>query len=78
MFGEYTPLMKPGFLKRRLFNGRARLDSILGLEKRCPRCNEFWPQDTLFWAECSSRPDGLQTWCKACTAEHQRVNKKAA
>ncbi|AWK84496.1 hypothetical protein [Photobacterium damselae] len=78
MFGEFTPLMKPGLLQRRLHNGKARLDPDFGLEKLCPRCNEYWPQDTLFWRICSSSSDGLQGWCSACESEHRRLRRAAA
>lgn len=78
MFGEYTPLMKPGLLQRRLANGKAVLDECLGLQKLCPRCAEYWPQDTLFWSPSSREADGLQTWCKACQLEHKNRRKQAA
>mgnify|MGYP001424668225 FL=1 len=78
MFGEYTPLMKPGLLQRRLANGKAMLDDCLGLQKSCPHCREYWPQDTLFWSPSSREPDGLQTWCKACQLEYKSAKRKAA
>ncbi|MEZ8102124.1 hypothetical protein [Vibrio bivalvicida] len=73
MFGEYTPLISPKLLQRRLANGKARLEPILGLEKHCSRCKEYWPQDTLFWSPQKGRPDGLQDWCKACQQEVSRT-----
>lgn len=78
MFGEYTPLMKSGLLQRRLANGKAILDAELGLQKWCPHCQEYWPQDTLFWSPCSRNPDGLQSWCKACQLECKSAKRKAA
>ncbi|EJL6577381.1 hypothetical protein K6U20_11520 [Vibrio fluvialis] len=78
MFGEYTPLMKAGLLQRRLLNGKAEIDPELGLQKLCPHCQEFWPQDTLFWAPSHSEPDGLQCWCKACQLEYKNSRRKAA
>lgn len=76
MFGEYTPLMKTGILKRRLANGKSRIDTLLGLEKYCPNCHEYWPQDTLFWSLCSSnQTDGLQAWCKACQSESKTKSR---
>lgn len=77
MFGEYTPLMKAGLLKRRLLTGKAFIDPELGLQKRCPYCDEFWPQDTLFWSPSSREPDGLQTWCKACQLDYKQSRKSA-
>lgn len=72
MFGEYTPLISPKLLQRRLAKGKARIDKILGLEKYCSRCKEYWPQDTLFWSPKPSNPDGLKDWCKACQQEVSR------
>ncbi len=77
MFGEYTPLITPELFQRRLASGKARLDPILGLEKRCPRCCEYWPQDTLFWRLSNQSIDGLQSWCKGCQLEDKnRRNQK--
>lgn len=36
MFGEYTPIMKPGLLERRLANGKAFLDAELGKMRISP------------------------------------------
>lgn len=71
MFGEYTPLMKPMLIARRMERGAAIVDDVLGLLKLCPRCQEFWPQDTLFWSTSSREADGLQCHCKACQSEHR-------
>ncbi|MGE6160602.1 hypothetical protein ACLHZ7_08710 [Aeromonas salmonicida] len=82
MHGEYTPLMKPGLLTKRLATGKARLDPEMGLEKLCTGCSEYWPQDTAFWSAWhhANSPDGLQHYCKACEAEKaaQRREGKAA
>ncbi len=78
MFGEYTPLMKDGLLNRRLTSGKALIDPELGLQKWCPHCREFWPQDTLFWSPCAREPDGLQSWCKACQLEYKNRRNNAA
>ncbi|WP_336290907.1 hypothetical protein [Aeromonas dhakensis] len=71
MHGEYTPLMKPGLLAKRLASGKAKLDPEMGLEKLCSGCNEYWPQDTAFWSVWNSTRscDGLQHYCKACESE---------
>ena len=68
MHGEYTPLMTPGLLAKRLASGKARLDPEMGLEKLCSGCHEYWPQDTAFWSarHHPHAPDGLQHYCKAC------------
>ncbi|MFZ3487260.1 hypothetical protein [Vibrio harveyi] len=75
MFGEYTPLMKAGLLESRLNAGKALVDSELGLQKFCPRCSDFWPQDTLFWSISPREADGLQTWCKACQSDYKQSRK---
>lgn len=81
MHGEYTPLMKPGLLAKRLASGKAKLDPEMGLEKLCSGCNEYWPQDTAFWSVWNHiySQDGLQHYCKACEAEKaaQRKQRKA-
>ncbi|AAN55693.1 hypothetical protein HRJ35_14890 [Shewanella oneidensis MR-1] len=71
MFGEYTPLMKPMLIARRMERGTAIIDDELGLQKLCPSCHEFWPQDTLFWSVSSREADGLQCHCKACQDERR-------
>lgn len=82
MHGEYTPLMKPGLLAKRLATGKARLDPEMGLEKLCSGCSEYWPQDTGFWSarHNANAPDGLQHYCKACEGEiaGKRWKEKAA
>ncbi|MBV7315472.1 hypothetical protein [Shewanella sp. NIFS-20-20] len=78
MFGEYTPLINPALIERRIQRGTAIIDGEIGLLKRCPRCLEFWPQDTLFWSPASREADGLQCRCKACQAEHRQQRSNAA
>lgn len=43
-----------------------------GLEKRCSKCQEYWPADTEFF---SPNNGGLHAHCKGCQAEKKRVNK---
>lgn len=78
MHGEYTTPMKPSLLEKRLASGKARIDPLVGLEKLCSRCQEYWPQDTVFWSVCNSPKscDGLQHYCKACEAEMARIRKE--
>ncbi|MGO2235555.1 MAG: hypothetical protein ACTH5B_15910 [Marinomonas sp.] len=78
MFGEYTPLMPPQLLSKRLANGKGIIDPELGLQKWCPDCKEYWPQDTLFWAIHDCKPDGLQSTCKACQLGKSREKRNAA
>lgn len=47
---------------------------ILGPQKRCPKCEEFWPADSEFYSLRKSRGT-LSSWCRACTTE---ASKSAA
>lgn len=41
---------------------------LVGKEKRCPKCCEWWPADGEFYG---TRPDTgyLRSWCRACESE---------
>jgi hypothetical protein len=41
-----------------------------GEEKQCTRCRGWWPCDHEFFRK---RADGLNSWCRACEADHKRV-----
>lgn len=44
-----------------------------GVERYCPRCDEYWPADTEFF---HSRPGGLlDAWCRACSNEYRQRRK---
>ena len=43
-----------------------------GLEKRCTRCNDWWPADGEFFYSNPRHVAGLADWCKACYSEHRR------
>ena len=47
-------------------------------EKRCNKCDEFWPADTEFFYRQAGRPDGLGSICKACYAETPSVINRNA
>jgi hypothetical protein len=51
-------------MAKRLASGKCILTD-LGLEKRCPKCDSYWPMDTKFWF-ASKTEDGLFAWCRAC------------
>ena len=59
----------PRLLLCRLADGVYRLNDELDLEKRCPRCREYWPADSEFFYRNGSEGDGLYRWCKACFRE---------
>ena len=50
----------------------------LGVQKRCSRCDSFWPLDATFWPRNGT---GWYTYCRACNAERcatQKRRRKAA
>lgn len=49
----------------------------LGTEKRCPRCNEYWPADTDFFYSQKGKKDGLHDWCKACYTAWREARYRA-
>ncbi len=62
--GFYCPLQPVRLVAKRLASGKCILTD-LGLEKRCPKCDSYWPMDTQFWF-ASKTEDGLFAWCRAC------------
>lgn len=41
-----------------------------GPEKRCPKCNEWWPEDAeFFYPRSATRFD---SWCRACINERRQ------
>lgn len=75
--GWFCPLIKPRLLGLRLAGGSMQM-SIVGLEKRCPRCKEFWPFDTEYFFANAGVTDGLFQWCRACSTEHRWPNGRTA
>ena len=69
LVGAFCPIPPMLLLRKRFASGKARSTPLIGLEKRCPRCNEFWPADTEFFYSVPSKRDGLNDWCKACYRE---------
>lgn len=51
----------------------------LGVQKRCPRCGEFWPaMDDDFWPPIHRRGrQEFHSWCKACCYEARREREAA-
>ncbi len=75
----YSPIWPIKTLRIRLNSGKAIITEI-GREKRCAKCNEYWPADTQFYHSKPSGKDGLQDWCKACygTWDRERREQKIA
>ena len=50
----------------------------IGLEKKCQRCGEWWPDDPEFYGPILGfRGKRLRdTWCKACRTEYQKERRK--
>ena len=38
-------------------------------EKRCPKCEEFWPIDSEFFPYSKTSAVGLHSYCKACVTD---------
>lgn len=45
---------------------RATIDTELGTEAQCSRCEEFFPADTEFFFASKGK---VHSWCKACHSE---------
>ncbi|HAS6073688.1 hypothetical protein ACXHQB_23520 [Vibrio parahaemolyticus] len=60
----------------RLRNGTVRIGED-GIEKRCSRCQHFFPVHSDFWHNCAKAPDGFLSWCRPCELERatERRNK---
>ena len=58
-----------------------RDDPILGTEKRCPRCGEWWPLDDEFFYRATPchrlRGARWQAYCRACWAERSAERYRA-
>jgi hypothetical protein len=55
-------------MQKRLKSGKYRLVDH-EIEKRCARCQEYWPADCEFFHSGNGDLDGLHGWCKACLYE---------
>jgi hypothetical protein len=52
-------------------------DEELGLQKHCPRCDDWWPADAEFFYSHKRRGRvELDTWCRACWQEYRAEYKK--
>lgn len=50
----------------------AYIETDLGTEKLCTRCDEYWPADEEFFYLANKKRDGLHSWCKSCYLEWKR------
>ena len=48
-----------------------RIETELGTERLCLRCQEWWPVDDEFWY-FRKRDGGILGWCRACWSERNR------
>ena len=46
----------------------------LGVQRRCPRCGDWWPLDATFWISITDGRPG-HAWCRACLAEYQQARR---
>lgn len=63
-----SPLWPVKTTVMRLKSGKAIISEI-GREKKCSRCNEYWPADSVFFFTQQKTKDGLNDWCKACYSD---------
>ena len=49
-----------------------RVETELGVEKKCPVCNEYWPEDTDFFYPDRHTKTGFTCRCIACQLETRR------
>ena len=61
-----TPLKIP--------RNRATVETELGVEAQCSRCEEFFPADREFFFASKGR---VHSWCKACASETPSMVAKA-
>jgi hypothetical protein len=75
----YSPIWPPEVTARGLKFERVKFTDA-GREKRCPRCDEFWPADTEFYYSTPSKADGLSSWCKSCylTWKQEKAAEKSS
>lgn len=54
-------------------------ETDIGPEKLCSRCDEWWPADEeFFFADKTSKDDGLEHECRACKRERRLAREAAA
>lgn len=66
------PEISERVINLRLARGVMRLDEHNSFEKKCCRCDEFWPLDSEFWHSSSRSSDGLSSHCKACEYDRKK------
>lgn len=76
--GPACPAVAPAAVAAGLRQGVLQMTER-GTEKWCPRCEEYWPADTVFWHRAKDKRIGLQTYCRACMSERRpRYNQPKA
>lgn len=51
---------------------RSTIQTDLGTEVLCCKCNEYWPRDPEFFFFSNGRP---HSWCKACYLSDPKVQE---
>lgn len=62
-------VVSESLLRKRLMSGKFHIGEDGTIEKRCPRCKDYWPADSEFFYSTGDKGDGLTSWCKACYIE---------
>jgi hypothetical protein len=70
---ETTATPSKKFLYQKLNGGLYIFEDVDQLNKKCKKCNEFWPATSEFFRRHKTSPDGLFTQCKACESERREA-----
>jgi len=54
---------------------KERLDEDGGVERHCPKCDEWWPADREFFYGSKEK---LHYWCKACYLTWRRERRECS
>lgn len=68
--------MSESLFNIRLRGGRIQLTDM-DIEKRCPRCDEYYPFTLEFWHRANTKNDGAHAICRACEQERKAIWRRS-
>lgn len=71
----YCPIITERHRKNLAGRGLIEEDDIVGRQRKCARCNDFWPMDTEFFMSIRYKLDNT---CRACQLSLRESLKKKA
>lgn len=71
----FSPILSSRSINILKNRGILRADPVLGLEKKCPCCDDWWPMDTQFFCYTCGR---LESWCRACASQVRMDRRRIA